>query len=61
MVMNLEQWEWLCVALQLCRSALGHGVGGKLGFIKVGILLGEFDGGGEEWGSWEGEYRGPGE
>lgn len=49
--MNLEQLEWLCVALQLCRSALGRGVGGMSGFIKVGVLLGEFDGRGEEWGS----------
>lgn len=48
MVVNLEQLEWLCVGLQLCRSARGHGVGGRLGLIKVGVLLDEYGGGGEE-------------
>lgn len=43
MVMDLEPLERLYVALQQHISALGHGVGGKLGFIKVGIWLGEYD------------------
>lgn len=43
MVMSLEPLEQLYIALQLCRSALGHGVGIKLDFIKVGIWQGEYD------------------
>lgn len=42
-----EHLEWLHVVLQLCMRivALGHGEGGELDMIKVGMLLGKYDGG----------------